>query len=68
MTKTQRITRAVIIGVILIAVGWDIHVAWNAKPGDTISEMVLFFVMKHPTIPFLVGYIMGHLFWPQKEV
>lgn len=67
MTKTQKITRAVILVCILIAVGWDIHVAWNAVPGDTISEMTLAFVMKHPTIPFLVGYVMGHLFWPQRR-
>lgn len=67
MTKTKKITRAVLLGCILIATIWDIHVSWNAETGDTISEMTFAFAHQNPTVVFLIGYICGHLFWGQTE-
>lgn len=52
-------------GVILIS--WDIYVAVNATPGDTISELALSFAGRHPILPFSLGVIVGHLFWPQAK-
>jgi len=65
--KTSRVTRTVLLICILIACGWDVFVAWNSVPGDTISEMVFAFVHQNPTVSFLVGYVCGHLFWGQQE-
>lgn len=67
MTKTKKITRGVLVACICVCVAWDVFVAWNPIPGDTISEMTLAFVSQNPSVPFLIGYIMGHLFWPQSQ-
>jgi hypothetical protein len=50
-----------------IVIGWDIFLANNAPDGDTISESVLYVAHRHPALPFILGVIMGHLFWPQKS-
>jgi hypothetical protein len=67
---TSKLTRVILLSCIAVCVIWDVFVAWNPIPDDTISEMTLKFVMNNPTIPFLVGYVCGHLFWaqtPKKE-
>jgi len=64
--NTSRMTRVILLVCIGVCVVWDVFVAWNPIPDDTISEMTAKFVMSNPTIPFLVGYICGHLFWAQK--
>lgn len=46
-------------------IGWDIYVATNQIPGDTISEIVLHWTRRYPTVILLIGYLMGHLLWPQ---
>lgn len=51
-------------------IGWDVYVAVeerNIEPGKgaTISEVTLGFAQRHPIVPFAVGVLCGHLFWPQ---
>lgn len=46
---------------------YDIIMAANGKKGDTISEVTLFYSFKNSFIPFAVGYLAGHLFWPRKK-
>lgn len=36
------------------------------ESGDTISEVTLAFAQRHPALPFSVGVVAGHLFWPQR--
>lgn len=64
--NTSKVTRLILLVCIGVCVIWDVFVAWNPIPNDTISETTLLFVMKNPTVSFLVGYICGHLFWSQK--
>lgn len=63
MKKAITIGMLLTFGVILIL--WDIFVAVTAPTGDTISEVTLWFAMRHPVVPFTIGVIGGHLFWPQ---
>jgi len=58
-------TIAILAGVSLLLIVWDIYAATNKERGDTISEVVLDFARRHPVIPFLLGVLMGHLLWPQ---
>lgn len=62
-------TRLWTIGILLFVtfglIAWDIYVATNREKRDTISVVMLDTARKHPAIPFLLGVIMGHLFWPQ---
>lgn len=63
-------TRTVTIALILVTVAcwlaWDVFAAIGAQQGATISEVVYGAARGHPAIPFGVGFICGHLFWPQK--
>jgi hypothetical protein len=63
---SQKITIAILLACAALLIGWDIYVAANPTPGDTISEITLAFAQKHPVLPFALGVIMGHLFWPQR--
>lgn len=53
----------VIIGLGLILEGWAIM---NKKPHDTISETIWKISFRFPFIPFLAGFLCGHLFWPSS--
>lgn len=66
MGRSKKITVAVMAICAAALIGWDIVVAANDTPGDTISEITLAFAMRHPVIPFAVGVLMGHLWWAQK--
>lgn len=56
--------------LIIIALGLALEV-WalmNKKPNDTISETIWRVSFKYPLVPFLAGYLCGHLFWPSVSV
>jgi hypothetical protein len=54
-----------IVGLIVAVLVYDMWVATNGTPGDTISEVVLGASVRYPALPLLVGFVLGHLFWPQ---
>lgn len=64
MRWPKKVTISILIAAALLLIGWDVYVAANKDSGDTISE-VLLWVSKHPVLPFALGVVMGHLFWPQ---
>lgn len=57
-----------ILGVIfLVLVGWDVYAGFfTSGPGGTISELCLSTARAHPVLPFFMGVLAGHLFWPQQ--
>lgn len=65
MTARHWITIAVLATCGLVLIVWDLIVATDGKPGNTISEITLYYARRHPVIPFALGVIMGHLFWAQ---
>ena len=66
--KTKMITSIILIITLAFWVIWDIYVAHNAVKGDTISEITLATSYIAPFIAAAWGVIMGHLFWPMKEI
>lgn len=62
---TKNVTIFFIFAAVLVLGGWDIYAAFNGTPGDTVSEIVLEASLRRPVVPFVVGVICGHLFWPQ---
>lgn len=62
-TPTRFGTVWVVIVCVFVLIGWDIHAAMSPTE-PTISALTLLF-SKHPELPFLVGVVCGHLFWPQ---
>ncbi len=65
MAMSRRLTTAILVTIVLVAIVWDIVVAVNRTPGDTISELTLSWAHEHPVLPFCIGIVVGHLFWPQ---
>jgi hypothetical protein len=67
MSSTRHYTQ---IGA-LVSVGlwiiWDIYVASNRRSGDTESEVIRDFALKHPSFALAVGVLMGHFFWNVTE-
>jgi hypothetical protein len=60
----RRVTIVVMLATICGLTGWDIYAAVSPGDGDTISEVTLGFAARHLSVPFLVGGLAGHLFWP----
>lgn len=52
---------------IAILCGWDVYAAWDKPHSDTISEVTLSFFWMHPAVAAGVGYLMGHLTWPDNS-
>ena len=62
---SQRIGIVFIAGV-LIAVGvYDVYATLFLPPSSNISVIIFELAKRHPILPFGVGVVMGHLFWPQ---
>lgn len=61
----RRGTIAILLSVAAFLVLWDVAVALSPEPDDTISEVVLDWAGRHPIVPFALGVLCGHLFWPQ---
>lgn len=59
-----RTVRVIAFVAVLLAV-FDYFAFKNPAAGDTLSEVLLLWSMRHPVVPFLFGVISGHLFWPQ---
>jgi hypothetical protein len=66
MNWPKKVTISILIAVALLLIGWDIYVAANKDSGDTISEILLW-TSQRPILPFAMGVLMGHLFWPQNR-
>jgi len=61
-TRLRRLTVAVILIPLLVWLVWDIYVATNEVPDDTISEIIRDWSHRLYVIPYGLGGIMGHWF------
>jgi hypothetical protein len=63
---TIRTVTAVVLGAAAVGlVGWDIYAIIAGGVDGTISRVVLKASFDNPVIPFAMGFVSGHLFWPQ---
>lgn len=65
MSKAEliTITEIVMLAGVLLWVGWDIFAATRNQTGVTISAVTWSVIKNNPWVPFLVGFLCGHLFW-----
>jgi uncharacterized membrane protein len=63
---TPYIARIILLILVIVVVGWDIWVTNLGDPKASFSQVILDKSMKDPIIPFLVGVLIGHLFWPNR--
>ena len=58
------IAKCIILGIVLIVIFWDITIVFMGRPESTISAVILQVSKENPIIAFVLGVIVGHLFWP----
>ena len=63
---TKTITIIFVIAATAAIIGYDIFIAIEPTPGDTISAILLNIAGAHPVIAWFWGGLGGHLFWPMK--
>lgn len=57
-------TGACLAGVFAVA-AYELWAALNGLPGDTLSELA--WNHMHPMLAFVVGVVVGHLFWQRRR-
>ena len=62
-TPTKFTTLWVLAVTAAILIAWDGYAAMS--PTDATISAVFLNFSKHPIIPFVMGVLMGHLFFPQ---
>lgn len=54
----------VLVAVTAVILGADVLLATDSIPGNTWSEVVRYWARRYLVIPFAVGVVCGHWFWP----
>jgi hypothetical protein len=68
MFKNNRvITAAVMITVVVVLILWDLVAFFTGTGIDTESGMILEFGYANFTLPFAMGGLLGHFFWPRDK-
>lgn len=69
MTKAQVLlgTHIVMLVGIALWVVWDVYAATRGQSGVTISAATWAAIKNNPWIPFLTGFVCGHLFWQSSS-
>ena len=66
--RMKLLTIALLFTFAGLLIGWDIYVYIAGDEVDMISGVIWEASSKHPVVPFLFGFLMGHLFWGKGEV
>lgn len=66
---TRRSMTIVILALTVASlVAWDCYAICTAGVGASISDVILSASLHYPALPFLAGFLCGHLFAPQLTV
>ena len=57
------VTRMLIVFIILIVALWDCYVLSQGQQQATFSVVIYESSKKWPVIPFVLGFLCGHIFW-----
>lgn len=63
--SVQWLTIWIVAIAVVTAALVDLALAWSKGSSSTISHVVLDLSRRYPMIPFSVGVLIGHLFFPQ---
>lgn len=56
----------IIFLVVIIAV-YDFYIITTEGKSESISAVLIKWSYEYPSIPFLLGFVSGHLFWRMKD-
>lgn len=63
----RKITGIFIVVMVLVIAAYDIWVIAEHGKAASISWVIIEWAHAHPSIPFLSGYLCGHLFWRMRD-
>jgi hypothetical protein len=66
VTKKKATTIFILVTILAIA-GWDVYVIVEGGVESSISHTMIEWSYKYPIFTFLMGVIMGHLFWRMTD-
>lgn len=53
----------VILGLVVFIAAYDFYIIYKEGKKESISAWIIRLSHKYPSIPFLLGFVCGHLFW-----
>lgn len=56
-----------IIGLVVAVAVFDVYIIAEAGKTESISATIIRWSHDYPSIPFLLGFVCGHLFWRMKD-
>ena len=56
--------KLILLGLVTIVFFWDAVVLLMGRPEATLSAVLLQATKGNPIIAFVLGVVIGHLFWP----
>lgn len=65
--SAHRLTFFVILGILVLLLIWDVWLAANGTPGDTISAVVHRYGTQSWFFLIGTGVLLGHLLWPLQD-
>lgn len=67
MNYIQKWTVGIIVGVIVLLIGWDCYAVWRAGEEATISAIIQHAAHQWPIIGAAGGLLIGHFFWQMSK-
>jgi len=63
----KKITPYFIIGLVVTITVFDFAIIDYQGKGESISATLIRWAYSYPSIPFLLGFVCGHLFWKMRD-
>lgn len=65
--NVRKISEWVLLGCVLVILVWDIIAGISGVHHGSISGVIWDISKKYPIVPFVSGFLMGHLFWQETK-
>ena len=60
----QLTAKSILLGLVVVVFFWDAAVILMGRQEATLSAVLLQLTKENPIVAFVMGVIIGHLFWP----
>jgi hypothetical protein len=63
----KKITPIFILIIVVSSIAFDFFIIGQQGKTESISATIIRWAYDYPSIPFVVGFLCGHLFWKMKD-
>ena len=57
------VTRMLVVFIVAVVAAWDVYVIYQGQQEATFSIVLYESSRRWPVIPFVLGFLCGHVFW-----